>query len=684
MSRDFHLIKIAVNEKLKNMEETYKDLYVVNIDNQKLWEIYLESFPKEENPIFRERRVYDCNCCKHFFKNIGNVIAINENNEYVSIWDIDTGDEVFNKVVNALSEEVKKYPISKLFRTDLKTFGSEDNFDNYLKNVKWKHFMYKVPKKYRVDKELKSAFIGNTNTDRRLLFEFLKNTSIEVIQTVNELIEDNLLYKGSEYSFIVKKLIELKTIFDNTKENEQLNLSWKLFIGLPREVCKVKNTSIGVLLEDINKGEDIETAVKKYETVVAPENYKRSKPIYSRKMLDEAKKTIQDLGYLESIDRRYANIDDIPIEDTLFVNRDIKQTFNNGILSVLDTNVTENPKKYNNLKNITIDEFLSNILPKAKKIQALVENKHVKNLMTLTTSLNKNSKSLFKWDNPFAWSYRGGISDSKMKDEVMKKGGKVVGDFRFSIMWNDDKENLSDLDAHVKEKFDSKDRDNEIYFIHKKSLKTKGELDVDIINPNGIAVENIIYENKNNMLNGKYILFVDYYSKGKGYENGFKAEIEIDNEVYTYTFKGKPFYRNDYERVYLAEVTYKDGNFEIKHLLKNEVSTSSTKIWNINTNQFVDVKLITKSPNCWGDRNIGNEHLFFILDNCVSEETPKIFFNEYLKEELFRNHRKVFEALSQFSKIEETNNQLSGIGFSSTKRNDLVLKVDGIVIKLIF
>ena len=539
-------------------------------------------------------------------------------------------------------------------------------------------------KKYRIDKDLKSAFIGDTNTDRRLLFEFLKNTSIEVLQTVNELIEDNLLYKGSEYSFIVKKLIELKTIFDNTKENEQLNLSWKLFIGLPREVCKVKNTSIGVLLEDINKGEDIETAVKKYETVVAPENYKRSKPIYSRKMLDEAKKTIQDLGYLESIDRRYANIDDIPIEDILFLNRDIKQTFNNGILSVLDTNVTENPKKYNNLKNITIDEFLSNTLPKAKKIQALVENKHVKNLMTLTTSFNKDSKSLFKWGNPFAWSYRGGISDSKMKDEVMKKGGKVVGDFRFSIMWNDDKENLSDLDAYVKEIFDSKDRYNEIYFRNKKSYKTKGELDVDIINPNGIAVENIIYENKNNMLNGKYILFVDYYSKGKGYENGFKAEIEIENEVYTYTFKGKPFYRNDCERVYLAEVTYKDGNFEIKHLLENEVSTSSTKIWNINTNQFVDVKLITKSPNCWGDRNIGNKHLFFILDNCVSEETPNIFFNEYLKEELFRNHRKVFEALSQFSKIEETNNQLSGIGFSSTKRNDLVLKVDGTVIKLIF
>ena len=42
------------------------------------------------------------------------------------------------------------------------------------------------------------------------------------------------------------------------------------------------------------------------------------------------------------------------------------------------------------------------------------------------------------------------------------------------------------------------------------------------------------------------------------------------------------------------------------------------------------------------------------------------------------------KAISQFSKIEETDNQLSGIGFSTTKRNHLILKVDGKLMKIEF
>ena len=93
---------------------------------------------------------------------------------------------------------------------------------------------------------------------------------------------------------------------------------------------------------------------------------------------------------------------------------------------------------------------------------------------------------------------------------------------------------------------------------------------------------------------------------------------------------------------------------------------------------------MTKSPNYWNENGQGHEHLFFFLEGCVSEEKPNSMFNEYLKDELYRNHRKVFEAISQFSKIEETDNQLSGIGFSTTKRNHLILKVDGKLMKIEF
>ena len=175
------------------------------------------------------------------------------------------------------------------------------------------------------------------------------------------------------------------------------------------------------------------------------------------------------------------------------------------------------------------------------------------------------------------------------------------------------------------------------------------------------------------MRNGEYDFFVDYYTRREGYMNGFKAEIEIEGEVYSYEFSGIPF---KHDRVKIAKVFLTDKGFEIKHMLDNETSINSQKIWGVNTNQFVEVKAITTSPNYWGENATGNEHLFFFLNGCVSEEKPNGIFNEFLKEELYRNHRKVFEALGQMANVEETENQLSGIGFSLTKKNNLIVKVD--------
>lgn len=668
--RDFHILKTKINEKLKKMEKKYSTLFVANVDNDKIWNLYLDSFPKEENQIFRERRHYDCNCCKHFFKNIGNVVALNENLEYDSIWDIETGDEVFDKVVSELAKEVRKYPIARIFKSEIEKFGAEDNFDNYLSDVRWTHFMYKVAPKYMVTKGEKSSFIGETAIKRRMILEMLETVSLSSLESVNDLIKDKILYKGNEYSHIVEKAIELKKQFDEIEIEKRINFIWSILETLPTEVAKVKNTSIGTLIFDINEGTDLETAVKKYESVVAPENYKRSKPIYTKKMLEEAKKTISDLGYLNSLNRKYADIDDISINDVLFVNRNILKK-SDDIFSQLEENVTENPKKFSKSEKISVDKFKNEILPNAKDIKVLVERKHTKNFMSLTTAKEKDAKSMFKWDNNFAWNYIGGVADSKMKEEVVKKGGNVVGDLRFSIMWNDDKKNKSDLDAHCIEKIGNSK--NEIYYGDKKSHLTNGELDVDIIDPRGIAVENIIYPSRKGMKNGEYDFFVDYYTRREGYMNGFKAEIEIEGEVYSYEFSGTPF-KND--KVKIAKLFLTDKGFEIKHMLDNETSINSQKVWGVNTNQFVEVKAITTSPNYWGENATGNEHLFFFLNGCFSEEKPNGIFNEFLKEELYRNHRKVFEALGQMANVEETENQLSGIGFSLTKKNNLIVKVD--------
>lgn len=46
-------------------------------------------------------------------------------------------------------------------------------------------------------------------------------------------------------------------------------------------------------------------------------------------------------------------------------------------------------------------------------------------------------------------------------------------------------------------------------------------------------------------------------------------------------------------------------------------------------------------------------------------------------------HKKVFEALGSKMKVENSDVQLSGLGFSSTKQDYLIVKMDGRVTKII-
>ena len=90
-------------------------------------------------------------------------------------------------------------------------------------------------------------------------------------------------------------------------------------------------------------------------------------------------------------------------------------------------------------------------------------------------------------------SYRGATASSLMKQQVKEMGGDVDVDLRFSIRWNSKQYDPNDLDAHCTEP-----GGNEIYYSKKRSLKTGGWLDVDIINPkNGKpAVENIQFKTR--------------------------------------------------------------------------------------------------------------------------------------------------------------------------------------------
>jgi len=667
------------NMLMKNFEQMTKDsthLFEVEVDKDKMWNLYLDSFPAGTNEIYRERREHDCSCCRHFIKSIGNAVVIKDN-KVTTIWDFETHDDTYQPVLNALDAFIKSHAVSDVYVTKFKRIGTSSNYEEIENGTvrKWTHFCLDLPDRF-VDKsgrsngEIKGEFRDIKNVFKRSLDEI----TLDALDTVLELVTSNTLYKGEEWKGALTDFRKYKIAYDKlTSDTEKNNFAWEQSVKVGITIGKIRNHSIGTLLINVSEDMDLDLAVRKYEQITAPENYKRPKEIFTKKMLDDAKKTITELGYMESLGRRFATLDDITVNNILFSNKDSAKRINgvDDIFGEMEKEVKVNPKRFSKVEEIAIKDFVADVLPTATEIEVYLENRHSGNMVSLIAPENKEAKTMFKWNNNFGWAYAGNVTDS-MKERVKAAGGKIDGDLRFSIQWNEDGKDNCDIDAHCKE---PGEYGYEIYFGSAKKPRfspTMGQLDVDIIHPNGnIAVENITWADRRTMKTGKYLFFVHQFSGSA--RNGFRAEIEFDGQIYSFDYNKS---MRSGEKISVAEVTLNaNGMFSIKELLPSNVS--SKDIWGVRTNQFVPVSVICYSPNWWdGQDGIGHRHYFFMLKDCVNPEAPNGFYNEFLKNELIE-HKRVFAALGSKMRVKDADDQLSGIGFSATKRDELIVKVKG-------
>jgi hypothetical protein len=672
----------AIQKNLQQMSKNSSRLFTVNVDTEELYNLYLDSFPAGTNEIYRERREYDCICCRHFIRDIGNVVSI-KNGELHTIWGINpVSDDKYNVVAAALDAYVKQKAVSGVFLKKEKRIGTPENREMLPtgKINKYEHFFVDLPeicifKEYyghTLEGDL-SQFRDIRNVFKRSLDEISK----EAVDTVLELIAQNSLYKGAEWK---KQLAEFKNYQKEygklTDEQKELWI-WEKSIAAGAVIGKIRNHSIGTLLVNISEGMDLDLAVRKYEQIVAPVNYKRPKAIFTKKMLEDAKKTITELGYMDSLQRRFATLDDITVNNILFSNKDAAKRITGAmdLFDEMEQDVAIDPKRFSKVEEISAEDFIKNVLPVAKELEVYLENKHIQNMVSLIAPEVAAAKTMFKWNNGMSWAYTGNITDSDIKENVKAAGGSVAGVVRFSIQWNDkDGKDNSDLDAHCIEPKGGE----HIYFGCRKSLRTRGELDIDITQPvdqcrasNGVAVENITYPSKEYMIPGTYKFFVNQFAyRGS---QGFKAEIEVNGEIHSYEYNAPVRGNVDVAEVILDQ----SGNFKVVDKLPGNCATISKDVWGIKTLQFTPVSVVCYSPNYWDEqKGIGHQHLFFMLKDCINPEEPNGYYNEFLKPEL-EQHRRVFEALGAKAHVKDVDDQLSGVGFSLTKRNDLIIKVKG-------
>jgi len=666
----------------KHFNEMVKDdapLFITNADEDKLYDLYLDSFPAGTNPIFRKRREYDCSCCRRFVKNIGKLVSFMEG-QMITVWDFDTKSDVYQPVVDALAAYVKTcavvnpYYISRNMISDGK-FGTEMNYEydaDHKAVHTWDHFAVEIPQRFIVRPDDVPTKMAQWRDSANVFKRSLEELTMDAVDTVLELIAQNSLYRGKEFESLVRGFKIDKRVYDRLPDEKKSAYVWMAPGGMSMNRLRIRNTAIGTLLVNLSEGMDVDAAVTAFEKVVAPANYKRPKAIFTKKMLEDAQKTVTELGYMNSLGRRFATLDDVTANNIMFCNRDAAPRVMGAAnpFEAMVKSLGTDPKKFSRAEEIGIEKFVKEVLPTAAGLELFMENRFSKNMVSLIAPQDKSAPSMFKWPNGFSWAYTGNMADSDIRENVKAAGGKVDGVLRFSIQWNDkpDEWDENDLDAHCVEP-----NDFEIYFGDKRDLSTGGNLDVDIIRPirYKAAVENITWPDIKKMEEGEYSFYVQCFSS-RGGKTGFRAEIEFDGNIYSFNYD-KPLHGG--QNVAVAKVTLKDGKFSIKELLPS--STSTREIWGVNSNQFVPVSVAMYSPNYWDEQTgNGNRHYFFMLKDCVNPEKPNGFYNEFLKADLLQ-HKRVFEALGSQMAVQSVDDQLSGVGFSETQHNSFIVKVQG-------
>lgn len=670
---NFLVFKNAVAKQFERLRKN--DMFRTDVEKDDLWKTYIGSFPVGSDPILKARSEHDCNCCKQFIRAIGNCVAVIDG-KLESIWDIDVSDKEphYQVVADALSALVKSKAIKDEFLHIERVAGTEKTYSQVVDGgvTTWNHFHVHIPFGANGDKNFvtKGEDVGTrlnkSRTAKEVFKRGLDELALDDIDTVLELIQQDSLYRGAEFKWMVEAFRTEKIAYNKIPQANRDSYVWLRSKAVSPVVADFRGSMIGSLVVDLSKGVELEDSVKMYESKAAPANYKRPTALVTKAMIDNAKKKIVELGLVSALERRYATLEDININDILFADRSAKKAITGDVFSEIADKVTSKVKNLDKVEEVSIEKFLSDILPKAESLEVMLENRHNGNLVSLIAPVDPTANGMFKWNNQFSWSYNGDMADS-MKERVKQAGGNVTGDLCCRLAWED----KNDLDFHIYEP-----SGYHLYFGNRSTKSVSGGLlDVDANGGSGPMlhpVENIFYSNKATMQEGVYKLVVHQFNRRVTTDVGFDAEIDFMGTVYHFHYD-KPVKAG--EQVTVAEFNYskKDGLTIIKSLPSTQ---SSKDVWNMATQTFQKVNVLMMSPNYWGGQGVGNKHYFFMLDGCQNEGKARGFFNEFLKPEL-DVHRKVIEMVGSKMKTEESSNQLSGIGFSSTQRNSLLCRVKG-------
>ncbi len=453
-----------VQERFAEMSKTGK-LFRVQLTGQEVWDLYLKSFSKENDPKFRdpESSTHNCNHCKNFIRRYGNIVSVDVDYNIITMFDFDAEGE-FENTSKELANSLKASKITEVFfetfnelnslpyescgkSNSLFQLGVDKNSKRYTKKEAEKFGVVK-PNEVRefnhlhlfVDKAFVDvsgssveSLMGNYRDAKNVFQRAMETISIDTLNLVKDLINQGSLLDGTTHLYKIEQVIPLKKEYDTLSKKQQDNWCWVTSYKLP--FAKFRNELIGVLCSELSEGEELNKACQSWNKRVDPANYMKVTAPITQKQIAEAKAFVEDNGYVESFNRRFATIDDIKVSEILHSNVGKGELKAVSIFDGVKPNSTRHKRnEFDGVEEVTIERFMQDILPTCTSVEAFLANNHQNNMVSLTTVSDEDAKPVFKWDNNYSWTFNGNLAGkSQIKDAVKSRGGSVEGVLRITL-----------------------------------------------------------------------------------------------------------------------------------------------------------------------------------------------------------------------------------------------------------
>jgi hypothetical protein len=366
-----------------------------------LFPAFLAALPAER------RQHYRCNSCLRFLERFGGLVTIDEEGKAASpFWDGWAPPPFFTRSVIAMSRIVAKAPVTGVFLTNEKLWGTESHRRS---DGMWWH-MHTIPSADMVHRPgpllSSSQVMAEKVQDYAMLCRGLAEYPLEKVRHAYALLTTGTLYRSEKCIGIAKWLRDLhEARYRAFNSRERDNITWRAVATAPAGFCHIRTTMISTLLEDIAVGKPFAEIKRAFDAKMNPLEYQRPQTAPSDGQLAAAEQVIAKLASAGSLQRRFATLEEV-IPHAIWTPKKPKVPPPAGVFAHLRT--SRNPAEAVLPEQaITWEKFARTLLQQAERIELYVP-RSAASYFAFVTASNFEAPPILQWDhegrrNPVSW-----------------------------------------------------------------------------------------------------------------------------------------------------------------------------------------------------------------------------------------------------------------------------------------